>query len=237
MDSSPPANRPGSAQTPRPVLTLFPGGPGGVPLPLTALVGREWELGVAEALIHRADVRLVTLTGPGGIGKTRLALKLAVDLADGFADGVRFVPLASILDANLVAASIANAVGVQPAGGVSIHDALTSALQSLNLLLVVDNFEHLLPAASILTDLLATCPRIKILVTSRVLLRVAGEHALAVPPLTLPDPRSSSSLENPDIVMSPFGRRRPTALSRPVILRRCETPLRATASRRPRTIR
>ncbi len=201
MDSSPSAKRSISPQTPRPVLALFPGGPGRVPLPLTALVGRERELAVAEALIHRADVRLLTLTGPGGIGKTRLALKLAVDLADGFADGVRFVPLASILDASLVAASIANAAGVQPAGGISILDAMTSVLQSQNVLLVVDNFEHVLPAASILTDLLAKCPRLKILATSRVLLRVAGEHALAVPPLALPDPRSSPSLEN--LIQSP----------------------------------
>jgi len=189
------------AQTPRLVLSSLLGGASGMPVPLTALVGRERELALAEALIHRADVRLLTLTGPGGIGKTRLALRLAADLADAFAHGVRFVPLASVRDPGLVAASIAHAVGVQPTGGVPMNDALKSALKSADILLVIDNFEHLLAAASVLTALLASCPHLKFLVTSRVLLRVDGEQAMAVPPLPLPDPQASFAFD--DFVRAP----------------------------------
>jgi predicted ATPase/DNA-binding CsgD family transcriptional regulator len=182
-------------QAPRPVLSSLSDGTTGLPVPLTSLIGRERELAIARALIGRPDLRLLTLTGPGGIGKTRLALQLAADLADAFADGVRFVPLEAVRDAGLVAAAIADAIDVQPTGGAPMYDAMTSALQAAEMLLVVDNFEHVLAAASILTDLLANCPRLKILVTSRVLLRVTGEHALAIPPLTLPDPKSSLSLD------------------------------------------
>src|SRR5829696_407158 len=188
------------AQPPRPVRPPLAGGPEGRPIPLTALVGRERELALAHSLIRRSDIRLLTLTGPGGIGKTRLALQLAADLDGDFADGVLLVPLASVRDADLVAASIAHAIGVQPTGGALVLDALTSALHTADILLVVDNFEHVLTAASVLTELLARCPRLKILATSRVLLRVDGEHALAVPPLEVPDPHSASSLE--DLIQS-----------------------------------
>ncbi|MBX3070123.1 MAG: hypothetical protein KF883_06510 [Thermomicrobiales bacterium] len=183
------------ALTPRPEFSLLPGGTVSLPVPLTSLVGRERELALAQELIRRADVRLLTLTGPGGIGKTRLALRLAADLGGAFAGGVRFVPLASVRDADLVTASIAHAIGVEPPGRTRALDALTSALGAADTLLVVDNFEQVHGAASILSDLLAACPRLKILVTSRVLLRVEGEHALAVPPLTVPDPHAVASLE------------------------------------------
>lgn len=196
MGMTPSIERPTPEQAPRPALPSLSGGKTGLPVPLTSLVGRERELAVARALLGRPDLRLLTLTGPGGIGKTRLALQLAADLADAFADGVRFVPLESVRDAGLVAAAIAHAVNVQPTGGALMHDAMTSALHAADILLVVDNFEHVL-AASVLTGLLASCPRL----TSRVLLRVTGEHAMAIPPLPLPDPHSSLSLD--DLVRSP----------------------------------
>lgn len=196
MGMTPPAERIVPAQTPPATPSPLPGGPPGVPVPLTALIGRERELALAQTLIRRPELRLLTLTGPGGIGKTRLAIQLAADLADAFAQGVRFVPLASVRDPALVAASIARAIGVPPAGGVAMDDALSSALPAADILLVIDNFEHLLAAASVLTAMLGSCPRLKFLVTSPVLLRVEGEQAMAVPPLPLPDPQASPSFDD-----------------------------------------
>ena len=172
------------------MLSCAPGRVGRPARSLHSLVGRERELALAQSLIRRSDVRLLTLTGPGGIGKTRLALQLAADLADDFADGVRFVPLApSATPTWSPRRSPTRSASSRPAACPS-SDALTvGAPARRTLLLVVDNFEHVLAAAPVVTDLLAACPRLKILVTSRALLRVAGEHALAVPPLTLPDPR------------------------------------------------
>ncbi|MGH2561734.1 MAG: ATP-binding protein [Thermomicrobiales bacterium] len=153
-----------------------------LPAPLTPLVGREREVVVIAALVRDPAVRLVTLTGPGGVGKTRLALQVATELADAFADGVAFVDLAAVRDPALVASTIAQTLGVRPAGA----DALQIAVRNQELLLLLDNFEQVIEAGPRVTELLQACPRLTALVTSRSLLRVAGERAAPVSPLALP---------------------------------------------------
>jgi predicted ATPase/DNA-binding CsgD family transcriptional regulator len=158
------------------------------PAYLTALVGRERDAAEVRALVLRPTVRLVTLTGPGGVGKTRLAVQVAADLDTGF-DEVALVELAPARDDDGVASRIAQALGVREAPGKSPLDALADALRRRKLLLVLDNFEHVRSAGPLLVDLLLACPGVTALVTSRALLRVSGEHVVSVPPLALPDPR------------------------------------------------
>ncbi|MFL5804472.1 MAG: ATP-binding protein [Roseiflexaceae bacterium] len=157
-----------------------------LPAPPTVFIGREQELAAAGALLRQEGVRLLTFTGFGGVGKTRLALHVAADAQGAFGEGVCFVGLAPLTDATLVISAIARALGVKPEGSRPLIETLQDHLRASCLLLLLDNFEHLLDAAPLITDLLAACPRLKALVTSRAPLRIYGEQEFAVPPLALP---------------------------------------------------
>src|SRR5260370_13350128 len=172
-----------------------------LPAQLTSLIGREREVTALGALLKRPDVRMVTLTGTGGIGKTRLSLEVATALLSDFSDGVYFVPLASISDAALVIPAIAHTLGLKHKSAarqppVTEHmDYLKTSLREKRCLLLLDNFEQVIPAASDLSELLTACPNLKILVTSRAVLHIQGEYEFPVPPLALPDGTSPLAIE------------------------------------------
>src|SRR6266446_6495321 len=172
--------------------------PANLPVQRTGFVGREKEVAAAKELLLRQDVRLVTVTGPGGIGKTRLAVEVASGLMERFPGGIHFVPLSPLSDPGLIASVIVQTLGVREAGGQSPLEILKKNLQdSLRapMLFLLDNFEHLIQAAPTVAELLAAAPNLKILVTSRAALHVYGEHEFPVPPLALPDSRSQPTVE------------------------------------------
>ena len=168
-----------------------------LPVQRTAFIGREREATALRQLLTRADVQLVTLTGPGGIGKTRLALQVANEAAAEFPGGVCFVPLSAVSDGALIASTIAQALGVRETGNQSSHECLKDYVSGLEqpMLLLLDNFEHLVSAAPVITQLLTTSPKLKVAVTSQAPLHVYGEHEFPVPPLGLPDLKSIPPLE------------------------------------------
>ena len=160
--------------------------PHNLPVQPTPLIGREVETRQVASLLRRADVRLVTLTGPGGTGKTRLGLQVAADTLDEFADGVIFVALAAVTDPTLVGHTLAQTLNVREQTGRTTLDSLKDYLRDKHLLLLLDNFEQVVEAASLVAEVLAAAPRLKVLVTSRVVLRLSGEFDYDVPPLALP---------------------------------------------------
>jgi predicted ATPase len=171
--------------------------PPAAPAPLTELIGRDTEIEIVEALLKRDRVRLVTLIGPGGIGKSRLAIDL-VSRARERGEEAAFVDLTPVREPSLVPNVIAEALGVLDTGDLPIADKLKTALRQRRMLLVLDNFEQVLAAAPALTSLLSAAPGVTLLVTSRTLLRVSGEHAVEVGPLALPRSRGTRDLSVAD---------------------------------------
>ena len=162
-----------------------------------ACIGRNHEIATVKDLLQREEVRLITLTGPGGIGKTCLGLEIAGEVEEHFPGGVCFIPLGAVSDSALVPSIIAQSLGMREPGRQANLESLKEFLTDLraSVLLFFDNFEHLLSAAPVLAELIAVAPRFKLLVTSRSPLHISGELEFQVPPLALPDPRSAPSLD------------------------------------------
>ncbi|MCD6057480.1 MAG: hypothetical protein K0Q89_1010 [Thermomicrobiales bacterium] len=178
-----------SAPVPLPLSAWHPVPPS-PPRPVSSLVGRERETAAVRDLILRDGERLVTLIGPGGVGKTRLVLRVVEEIAGRFADGAVFVPLAAISDPELVPAAVVRELGIHEASDRPVLATLAGVLRDRSLLLVLDNLEQVVQAGPAIAELLVTCPRLVVLATSRTALRLSGECEFPVPPLALPDPTS-----------------------------------------------
>jgi predicted ATPase/class 3 adenylate cyclase/DNA-binding CsgD family transcriptional regulator len=171
-----------------PPLKTLDASPNNLPVQPTPFIGREQAVAAVAALLKREEVRLLTLTGPGGTGKTRLGLQVAAELSEAFTDGVFFVNLAPIRDPAFVLPAIAQTLDVKEMGARAPLDLLRASLREKHLLLLLDNFEQVVQAAPQVAELLVACPKLKIVVTSRMALHVRAEQEFAVPPLALPDP-------------------------------------------------
>ena len=164
--------------------------------PLTSLIGRTQDIASIRNLLLQQQVRLLTLIGSPGIGKTRLAIAVAGEVQDALPDSVHILALAAISDPDLVIPSVAQALGVTEVGTEPVVETVKRALADRQLLLVLDNFEQVVPAATAVTELLMVCPGLRVLVTSRVALHIRGEQLYPVPPLLLPDLEHLPALED-----------------------------------------
>ncbi len=177
-----------------PALASVMSAPSNLPAQVTPLVGRADAVRAASALIRRDSVRLLTITGTGGVGKTRLAIAIADEMRTDMPDGVVFTPLVAVRDPALVPYAVTQALDVRERAGESLEAAIVGTIGQKRLLLVLDNFEHLPAAAPFVGAVLAACPRLAVLATSRNPLHVYGEHAFPLEPLALPPVRQSADI-------------------------------------------
>ncbi|MBA2682381.1 MAG: hypothetical protein H0U76_28810 [Ktedonobacteraceae bacterium] len=175
-----------SSLTDFPSLKIFDIHPNNLPVQSTLFIGREQEVTTIQHLLRRKDVRLLTLTGPGGTGKTRLGIQAVAEMSESFTDGIVFVDLAPLNDFTLVVPTIAQSLGIRERSDQNLLKRLEEFLQQKELLLLLDNFEQVVGAALQVADLLATCPQLKVMVTSREVLHLQAEHEFTVSPLALP---------------------------------------------------
>jgi predicted ATPase/DNA-binding SARP family transcriptional activator len=181
-------------QAPRALPPRVEETPDNLPWQPTTLVGREREVAALRRMLEDPSVRLVTLTGPGGTGKTRLAIHVAGELLERFPDGVFFVNLGTLQDSALVGVTIARTIGIAIEAGADVQESLRSGLDRRRCLLVLDGFETVLPAADLISDLLEETDTVEVVVTSRAVLQLRGERVFPVPPLSVPDPELLSGI-------------------------------------------